>query len=245
MQSLTDKEIKKLERALNIELGGTGSFTAYLLAVEERLEEALSQLEAIKGRIEAVKDGKDYVLTESDRKEIAEKVTVPVVEKVIEKTEVIREKPIVTNQIVKETVETFDSSEIENKLEDLSDELDALKKKPVVPVVLGGRAGPQILSSNTKVGPRANEINFGTGFTVADEYGRITVEASASGFSLLTATGTVDGSNKDFTFTSAPSIIVVDQGRQMQQTSSDGTVNWTGTTSVSLTVAPNFDVYGL
>lgn len=74
-----------------------------------------------------------------------------------------------------------------------------------------------------------------------------TLESSSSsgGLSLLTATGTVDGSNTSFTFATAPSIIVVDQGRMMQQVSSDGTVNWTGTTSVSLTVAPQNDVYGL
>ena len=40
------------------------------------------------------KDGKNYVLTEIDKLEIAEKIEVPVVEKVIEKTETIIEKPI-------------------------------------------------------------------------------------------------------------------------------------------------------
>lgn len=64
------------------------------------------------------------------------------------------------------------------------------------------------------------------------------------GFTKLTATGTVNGSNTAFTFTSAPSVIVVDQGRTMQQVSSDGTVNWTGTTSVTLSIAPNFDIFG-
>lgn len=55
--------------------------------------------------------------------------------------------------------------------------------------------------------------------------------------------GTVDGSNTVFVFTSAPSVIVVDN-RSLRQTSGDGTVNWTGTTTVTLTVAPNFDVFG-
>lgn len=63
--------------------------------------------------------------------------------------------------------------------------------------------------------------------------------------SIITATGTVDGSNTSFVFASAPSMIVVDQGRIMRATSSDGTVNWTGTTSVTLTIAPTFDIYGL
>jgi len=55
-------------------------------------------------------DGKDYVLTEKDRKAIAKTIEVPIVEKVVETivekhTEVIREMPIVTNEIVRETTE--------------------------------------------------------------------------------------------------------------------------------------------
>lgn len=63
--------------------------------------------------------------------------------------------------------------------------------------------------------------------------------------SKLPATGTVDGVNQIFTFTKAPTIIVVDQGRNMQKTSSDGTINWSGTTTATLTVAPTFDIWGL
>lgn len=59
----------------------------------------------------------------------------------------------------------------------------------------------------------------------------------------LTATGTVNGSNTSFTFLTAPSVIVVDNIPK-QKTSSDGTANWTGTTSVTLLVAPNFDIFG-
>jgi hypothetical protein len=62
---------------------------------------------------------------------------------------------------------------------------------------------------------------------------------------ILAATGTVNGSNTVFTFAYAPQIIVVDGGKFMQQTSSDGTVNWTGTTTITLTVAPNFDIFGI
>ena len=40
-----------------------------------------------------IKDGKDYVLTETDKQDIASMVDVPVVEKVIEKTEIIKEVP--------------------------------------------------------------------------------------------------------------------------------------------------------
>jgi hypothetical protein len=63
-----------------------------------------------------------------------------------------------------------------------------------------------------------------------------------SGFQIPTS-GPVDGSNKTFIWATAPNVIVVDQGRAMQQTSSDGTVNWTGTTTTVLTNAPNNDIY--
>lgn len=59
-----------------------------------------------------------------------------------------------------------------------------------------------------------------------------------------TATGTVDGSNTIFTFSSAPNAISVD-GVILRKTASDGTVNWTGTTTTTLSVAPNFDIFGV
>lgn len=63
--------------------------------------------------------GADYVLTEQDKKEIAATIKVPVVEKVIEKTEVIKEIPIVTNEI-KEVAVADMAEDIRNKLELLS-----------------------------------------------------------------------------------------------------------------------------
>lgn len=89
-------------------------------------------------------------------------------------------------------------------------------------------AGSGMVISQTNIGERT-DILFSA--------------SSSSTFTKLDATGTVDGSNTAFTFTTAPQIIVVD-GRGLQKTQSDGTVNWTGTTSVTLTIAPNFDIYG-
>lgn len=71
-------------------------------------------------------DGEDYILTEQDKKEIAKSIKVPVVEKVIEKTEVIRETPIVTNEI-KEVAKYESAESLRDKLETLTDDsrLDA------------------------------------------------------------------------------------------------------------------------
>lgn len=57
-------------------------------------------------------------------------------------------------------------------------------------------------------------------------------------------TGTVNGTNNVFVFTTAPNVISVD-GVTRQKVSSDGTVNWTGTTIVTLNQVPNNDVFGV
>lgn len=75
-------------------------------------------------------NGKDYILTEEDKKYIASCIEVPIVEKVIERTEVIKEQPIVKTEIVKEVTTTIDKSEtateIINKLESVEEESQKL-----------------------------------------------------------------------------------------------------------------------
>lgn len=69
-----------------------------------------------------------------------------------------------------------------------------------------------------------------------------------SGGGYITPTsGVIDGSNATYVWNVAPSVIVVDQGRTMQKVNSapDSGVNWTGTTTTVLTVAPTFDIFGL
>lgn len=63
-------------------------------------------------------DWKDYILTNKDKKEIAREIVVPIVEKVIEKTETIKEVPIITNEI-KEVARYETPKEIVKKIESL------------------------------------------------------------------------------------------------------------------------------
>ena len=69
-------------------------------------------------------DGENYYhLTEQDKQSIIQSIEVPIVDKIIEKTEVIRELPIVTNQIVEKAVpDTAD--EIANKLNTLEEKIE-------------------------------------------------------------------------------------------------------------------------
>ncbi len=67
---------------------------------------------------------------------------------------------------------------------------------------------------------------------------------SSSAVLPVLSSGSINGVNQDFVFTTAPAVLVVD-GIPRQKTQSDGTENWTGTTSITLAVAPNFDLFAL
>lgn len=58
------------------------------------------------------------------------------------------------------------------------------------------------------------------------------------------ATGAVNGTNVTFTWATEPSALVID-GITKQKVQSDSTVNWTGTTTTILTIAPNFDIFAI
>ena len=89
----------------------------------------------------------------------------------------------------------------------------------------------------------------GTGITLTDNgSGSVTITSTGGGSSpgyQQKTSGAVDGSNTTFTWATAPNSIVVDQGRTMQKISSDGTVNWTGTITTTLTIPPMFDIFAI
>jgi hypothetical protein len=76
------------------------------------------------------------------------------------------------------------------------------------------------------------------------------VEATPSGSGGLTelpATGTVNGVNASFIFTTLPTYIVSDHA-YYKQTNKSGTTNWTwnaGTLTATMTIPPAEDIYGL
>jgi hypothetical protein len=72
-----------------------------------------------------------------------------------------------------------------------------------------------------------------------------TPSSSGSGFQ-LPLTGSVNGSNRTFTWATAPNAICVD-GQTLAATTQDSsaTVNWTGTTTTVLTVAPNYSCFAV
>jgi len=107
-------------------------------------------------------------------------------------------------------------------------------------------SGLQVFGGGSKVGAKSLEIDFGSGLTATDVNGRISVIASGSGSAPQTPTGAINGVNKVFVFTTAPTMVAVDQGKFMQRVSADTTVNWTlSGTTITLAVAPTFDIFSL
>lgn len=69
--------------------------------------------------------------------------------------------------------------------------------------------------------------------------------SSTATSAVLVPTGTVNGVNTIFLFATAPNIIALDNGNFMNKVSVDGTINWTGTTAVTVNQAPLFNIFGL
>lgn len=81
-----------------------------------------------------------------------------------------------------------------------------------------------VQSSGTVVGKVVRNINFSGGLTAtANASGVITVIATGTGYQAPTS-GTVNGSNTVFVFTTAPNAVIVDGGRAIQKVSGDGKI---------------------
>lgn len=179
--------------------------------------------------------GDSYVLTSKDKAEIAGKIEVPIVERIIEKTEVIKEV----------MPKSFDVSIVKGAVS--KKELEIEKKT--------------IIDGMTKVDGRIKLIDqrwHGAGLSQVSHDGTLTgTGAPSSPLSVVGSggnsgyqtpvSGVIDGVNATFTWATAPKAIVVDQGRTMQKVNSapDSNINWTGTTTTILQIPPNRDIFAV
>ncbi len=142
-------------------------------------------------------DGQDYILTQKDKEVIAKiaasEVKVPIVEKVIiEKTETVREIPIV-KEVIKETItEPSDMLlNLEEVVKDLQEKIKKIKRT-------GDSYGPKALSSLVDVNATGVQVDDvliwnGTNWTVGAQSG-----GGGSGSANIATeelTGTQDGDN--------------------------------------------------
>ena len=124
-------------------------------------------------------DGKDYVLTEIDKQEIASKIKVPIVNKIIEKTEVIKEQPIITNEI-KEIAKTDKPIEIADKLNTLTEKVE----KKVI-------KGLEITLTNLQksIRERSGKMIHGGGISSLVAGDNITINSNDSSHPIISSTG--------------------------------------------------------
>ncbi len=114
----------------------------------------------------------------------------------------------------------------------------------------GGGSGGSPLTVTDGITPVVNvtTIDFVSGATVSNGgagTANVTVAGSGS-FAVMVPSGTIDGVNKVFTFSAQPQVVVLDNGNVMNKVNKapDLTVNWTGTTTITLTQAPTFNIFG-
>lgn len=98
---------------------------SYEVDEQKIVDSVLAKVELPKNGTDGV-DGKDYVLTSADKKEIASSIKVPVIEKVIERTEVVKEQPIVT-EVTNNVENPVTGEEIVSRVNDLPTDDDELK----------------------------------------------------------------------------------------------------------------------
>ena len=106
------------------------------------------------------KDGNDYVLTSEDKKEIAKSIKVPIVEKIIEKTEVIKELPIYnTTNVIKEVIREISKEEIDKIATEINPIIEYSKIKNAPQWPAGGLSRitkPEVQAMIDAIPPAAN-----------------------------------------------------------------------------------------
>jgi PII-like signaling protein len=176
-------------------------------------------------------DGENYILTTKDIKKIANSIPVPIVEKVIEKTEVIKEVlPKLDVSMVKGALSEKDLETREKKVLDGMALIDGRIK--LIDQRWGSHGGglKSVSTDSTLTG-------LGTPASP------LSVLSTGSGLNKLTFTGAVDGSNQTFNASGTVVLAILDGGRTLQKVSSTGVTNWSGTSNITfLTDTPTFDL---
>ena len=163
--------------------------------------------------------GKDYILTVKDKKEIASKIKVPVVEKIIEKTEVIKEQPIVTNEI-KEVAVADTAEQILEKLQSLKDAWLEVKSIKGLDKVLNDVGSNFLSQAKGFVSKSLRGMYDVDVMNIADQQSLIwsaskqkfvpgaATTTGGGGFTKLLSTEVPDGTNTIFTYSQKPLYIV-------------------------------------
>ncbi len=142
----------------------------------------------------------------------------------------------------------------EEIIKKLTDEIKKVEKEFIFKLsqVGGGSMNRQIRVNGVDYLTKYTDINLiGSITAVSNNTTKrvdITFAGSSGGGYQQPTSGSVNGSNATFVWATAPSVIVVD-GVPRQKVQSDGTINWTvsgsGPYTTILSIAPNFDIFGI
>lgn len=232
MQSAFQMLKSKVEADAKTETGNikqevSASMSAQLHTIE-------SKLASLEAKQSLLKDGDDGISPDPEELVTTVLSRLPAAPAPIEPAEPYND------QVLLERMQT-----LEQELTSIKNALVSSSKGRTVGSTAGWGAHPLAVqgSGSTKV-KVARVINF-TGATVTHSRDGITTVAVSTGSASFQqpSSGVINGSNQVFVWATAPNVIIVDGGRAMQKTSSDGTANWTGTTTTTLTIAPTFDIF--
>ena len=120
--------------------------------------------------------------------------------------------------------------------------------KAIAPISINSSTGRLKVSAILSGSFGVSQIIAGTNITISPTSGAGTVTINAtgggsSGFQ-LPLSGSVNGTNQTFTWTTAPNAIVVD-GQVLQKTDQAGNSYWSGTTTTTLTIPPTQSVFAI
>ena len=127
----TDPTLREVKMAIEIlmEKFLVEKMTEIDAFIEKTYQEAIKNIKTPIAGVDfpLPKNGEDYKLTPKDKLEIANLIDVPIIEKVVERTEVVKEQPIITEITKQETKEVAKYEEplaIADKLNTLEEKVD-------------------------------------------------------------------------------------------------------------------------
>lgn len=243
MATLTPKQKRRLEKIVSAETNGIQAILSYLFEIEDKLEDKLDAgkpteeelvalIDQLIPEVEDGEDGVDYVLTEADKAEIASKIEVPVVKQIVEKHEIIREQPIVTEitkEVTKEVAVTDNAEQIASKLNSLTGAIDKSAIK-------GFEDLERIVKEN------ATPVRLGVSKSELEAVSRrvTALESNPAGIGTPVSPTTGELGELVFGFSTRPSLICVD-GIFLRE---DHGWTWDGS-SATLESPPSYDIYAL
>lgn len=176
-------------------------------------------------RIRQPKDGETPIINEdSIAQKVLKKIKIPTPE---------NGKDADEESIVEKVIESLATGKKKLNIKNIDGYSEGLEQTiaPIRSLAAGFRGG-------------GDTVAAGSNITITTTNGIKTITSTGNGSAFQApSSGAVNGSNATFVWATAPNVIIVDGGRAMQKVSTDGTVNWTGTTTTVLSVAPNFDIF--